>query len=64
MEVYSSRDRVYIAWYEHNSTSNEPVFRISTDDEKTFGPTLKLFFNSPINNSDTQKTAIIFIWNL
>jgi len=49
MEACSSRDRVYIAWYEHNSTSNEPVFRISRDDEKTFDQTLKLFLNSPIN---------------
>jgi hypothetical protein len=50
MEACSSRDRVYIAWYEHNSTSNEPVLRISTDDGKTFGPILKLSFNGPIVN--------------
>jgi hypothetical protein len=49
-EVQSSGDRVFVTWWERNSTSNEPVLRISGDDGKTFGPTLKLSFNGPINN--------------
>ena len=49
-EVQSSGDRVFVTWWERNSTSNEPVLRISTDDGKTFGPILKLSFNGPISN--------------
>ncbi len=40
-EVQSSGDRVFVTWWERNSTSNEPVLRVSGDDGKTFGPTLK-----------------------
>jgi hypothetical protein len=49
-EVQSSGDTVFVTWWERNSTSNEPVLRISTDDGKTFGPILKLSFNGPISN--------------
>jgi hypothetical protein len=49
-EVQSSGDTVFVTWWERNSTSNEPVLRISTDDGRTFGPILKLSFNGPISN--------------
>jgi len=49
-EVQASRGRVFVTWWERNSTNNEPVLRISTDDGKTFGPILKLSFNGPIVN--------------
>jgi hypothetical protein len=49
-EIQSSGDRVYVTWWERNSTNNTPVLRISDDDGRTFGPTLKLSFNGPIDN--------------
>jgi hypothetical protein len=49
-EVQSSGDMVFVTWWERNSTSNEPVLRISTDNGKTFGPIFMLSFDGPINN--------------
>jgi hypothetical protein len=42
---------VIITWWERNSTSNEPVVRISTDNGITFGPLLKLSTNGTISQS-------------
>ena len=42
---------VIITWWERNSTSNEPVVRISTDEGNTFGPLLKLSANGTISQS-------------
>jgi hypothetical protein len=42
---------VIITWWERNSTSNEPVVRISTDEGNTFGPLLKLSTNETIGQS-------------
>lgn len=49
-EVQSSGDTVFVTWWERNSTSNEPVLRISTDNGKNFGPIFMLSFDGPINN--------------
>ena len=50
VEVQSSGDRVFVTWWERNSTSNEPVLRISNDNGQTFGPIFKLSSNGIINN--------------
>lgn len=42
---------VIITWWERNSTSNEPVVRISTHEGNTFGPLLKLSTNGTIGQS-------------
>jgi hypothetical protein len=42
---------VIITWWERNSTSNEPVVIISTDEGNTFGPLLKLSTNGTIGQS-------------
>ncbi|MGN6823101.1 MAG: hypothetical protein ACTHJ7_10085 [Candidatus Nitrosocosmicus sp.] len=46
----ASGNKVYITWWERNSTSNEPVARISTDAGHTFGPLLYLSQNGIIGN--------------
>ena len=33
---------VYVTWWERNQTINEPVFRASNDNGKTFGETIML----------------------
>ena len=49
VDIQSSGDRVFVTWWEHNSTINEPVLRISSNAGKTFGPTLMLSSNGSIN---------------
>ena len=46
--IAASGNKVYITWWERNSTSNEPVARISTDSGHTFGPLLYLSKNGII----------------
>ena len=41
---------MHVTWWERNQTSNELVFRISTDNEQTFEPVLKLSTNATISN--------------
>ena len=36
-QIAASENNVYVSWRERNSTSNEPVMRVSTDNGKTFG---------------------------
>jgi hypothetical protein len=36
-EIAASANNVYVSWWEHNATSNEPVLRVSNDNGKTFG---------------------------
>jgi hypothetical protein len=48
--IAASGNKVYITWWERNSTSNEPVARISTDAGHTFGPLLYLSQNGIIGN--------------
>lgn len=39
---------VVVTWWERNSTSNEPVMRVSNDGGATFGPLLQLSQNGTI----------------
>ncbi|MFL6346386.1 MAG: hypothetical protein ACJ71A_13210 [Nitrososphaeraceae archaeon] len=42
-EISAAGNDVYVSWWERaNQTSNEPVFRISTDSGKSFGGIIKL----------------------
>jgi hypothetical protein len=47
-EIAAEGGNVVVTWWERNSTSNEPVARISTDNGATFGPTLVLATNGTI----------------
>jgi hypothetical protein len=41
-EINAVGDNVYVTWWERNTTSNEPVMRISNDNGKTFGEKIML----------------------
>ena len=41
-EINAAGNNVYVSWWERNSTSNEPVLRISTDNGKSFGGMIRL----------------------
>jgi hypothetical protein len=51
-EIAADDDKVIVTWWERNSTSNEPVMRISNDNGQTFWPVLKL-----ANNGTTGQAA-------
>jgi hypothetical protein len=42
VQIAASGNNVYVSWWEHNQTSNEPVLRVSNDKGKTFGQSLML----------------------
>ncbi len=48
VEIAEDTDKVGVSWCERNATANEPVMRISTDNDKTFGEKIKLGPNGPI----------------
>ena len=48
VEISADEGRVAVSWWERNQTLNDPVIRISNDNGKTFGPTLKLATNGTI----------------
>jgi hypothetical protein len=50
VNIAASGNKVYITWWERNSTSEEPVARISTNAGHTFGPLLYLSQNGIIGN--------------
>jgi hypothetical protein len=52
-EIAAEGGNVIVTWWERNSTSNEPVARISTDNGVTFGPVLKLATNGTIGSSSS-----------
>jgi hypothetical protein len=35
--IDAAGNNVYVSWWERNSTSNEPVLRVSNDNGKTLG---------------------------
>ena len=41
-EIAAAGSNVYVSWWERNSTSNEPVLRVSNDNGKTFGEKIML----------------------
>jgi hypothetical protein len=47
-EIAADGNNVIITWWERNSTSEEPVVRVSTDSGTTFGPILRLTSNGTI----------------
>jgi hypothetical protein len=47
-EIAADGNNVILTWWERNSTSEEPVVRISTDSGTTFGPILRLTSNGTI----------------
>jgi hypothetical protein len=47
-EIAADGNNVVITWWERNSTSEEPVVRVSTDSGATFGPILRLASNGTI----------------
>ena len=50
VEIAADGDNVIVTWWERNATSNEPVFRMSTDNGETFGPLLRLSTNGTIGS--------------
>jgi hypothetical protein len=36
IQIAASGNNVYVTWWERNQTANEPVMRVSNDNEKTF----------------------------
>jgi hypothetical protein len=51
LEIDSDANNVVVTWWETNQTANTPVMKISTDNGKTFGPTLNLSTNGSIGSS-------------
>jgi hypothetical protein len=47
-EIAAEGGNVMVTWWERNSTSNEPVAKISIDNGQTFGPVLRLATNGTI----------------
>ena len=42
VEISAFGSDIYVSWWERNATSNEPLLRISTDNDKTFGQMIML----------------------
>jgi hypothetical protein len=51
-EVAADGSNVIVTWWERNSTSNEPVARISSDGGETFGAMLRLGANGTLTNTE------------
>ncbi len=50
---------MYVTWWERNSTSNEPVMRISNDNGKTFAEIIKVSGNSTASLPKYQEDLFI-----
>jgi len=50
VEIDSDANSVVVTWWETNQTDDTPVMRVSNDNGKTFGPTLKLATNGTISS--------------
>jgi hypothetical protein len=48
VQIAEDEGKVAVSWWERNTTSNEPVMRISTDNGKTFGDMIHLSAKGPI----------------
>ena len=52
IDTFGNNDnKIIVTCWERNQTSNEPVFRISTDNSKTFELVVKLSSNGTIGSS-------------
>jgi hypothetical protein len=49
VDIAASGNNVYVTWWETNETLNEAVLKVSNDNGKTFGATLKLDSNDTIS---------------
>jgi hypothetical protein len=49
VDIAASGNNVYVTWWETNETLNAAVLKVSNDNGKTFGPTLKLDSNDTIS---------------
>ena len=52
VQIAADNDNVIVTWWERNSTSNEPVVTISTDNGTTFGSIMKLATNGTIGRAE------------
>jgi hypothetical protein len=52
VQLAAADDNVIVTWWERNSTSNEPVVTISTDNGTTFGSIMKLAANGTIGRAE------------
>ena len=50
-QIATAGDNVYVSWWERNQTSNEPVLRVTNDNDKTFGEIIKLSGNAATTTS-------------
>ena len=48
VKIDSLANNVVVTWWETNQTSDTPVFRVSNDNAKTFGPMLNVLINDTI----------------
>jgi hypothetical protein len=48
VQIAEDEGKVAVSWWERNTTSNEPVMRISNDNGKTFGDMIHLSAKGPI----------------
>jgi hypothetical protein len=53
-EIAAEGGNVMVTWWERNSTSNEPVAKVSTDNGATFGPMLMLANNETIGEEEGE----------
>jgi hypothetical protein len=53
-EIAAEGGNVMVTWWERNSTSNEPVAKVSTDNGATFGPVLRLATNGTIGEAEEE----------
>jgi hypothetical protein len=54
-QIAAEGSNVVVAWWETNSTTGEPVARISTDNGASFGPTLNLATNGTLGEAATTE---------
>jgi hypothetical protein len=54
-EIAAEGGNVMVTWWERNSTSNEPVAKVSTDNGATFGPVLRLATNGTIGEEAEEE---------
>jgi hypothetical protein len=52
VEIDAEGDNVAVTWWERNSTQNEPMVRMSTDNGQTFGSLLNLGANGTISSGE------------
>jgi hypothetical protein len=54
-EIAAEGSNVIVTWWETNSTTGEPVARVSTDNGATFGPVLNLSANGTLGEEEEEE---------